>query len=406
MKGFSGRIKTSKGHVSGGDDHSCFVVIAAGLCKQFSTGFDGFWPQTTKGFFPHGSARLLLTDKRLIAREVVGLYPDKQVQVFVVSCRFNQMLEFVSSFKENSTFPSFIGVQVKSKASQMSKTADGKKPCHQKDQLTDGNKQPNRQQAHTFIEIIGFQRTCKGHEPSKLFVTHENQQQDRVAREPSKSKRELPRLSRLFSPYFTGRIQNNTEHATKGLPTQNQVSSQFKNKGETDDGDVEGEIQRKELGQCFDEFPVEEDFRNQVNAYEDGIPNNATIIQHLFCIGRVVEHHVQDGQNAVEGGDGHGEEKEDQEEGKDSTNESVFIRVNGVFSTSSGSPFVDQQHVPRGAHDAAVSEDGWCHEGQHGEGDPCWGECSVQLHAIGQHQQRYDDQQRKREDTANEVSTH
>ena len=45
----------------------------------------------------------------------------------------------------------------------------------------------------------------------------------------------------LFSPYFTRCIKHDTEHTAKGLTTENQVSSEFENKRQANDGDVQCE---------------------------------------------------------------------------------------------------------------------------------------------------------------------
>ena len=115
---------------------------------------------------------------------------------------------------------------------------------------------------------------------------------------------------------------------------------------------------------------MEKNLGNQVDAYENGVPDNPPIIQHLFCVGRIVHHNIEDRGNPVECCDGHGQEEKNQQEGKQTANESILLWVNGIFSSTCGSPLVDEQHVPRSTHDSAVSKNCWCHKRQHGKGDP------------------------------------
>ena len=114
VQGFTCGVQPAQCHVAGGDEHASFVVITTGLRQNFPTRLDGLRPQTSEGFFPHCCAGLFLPYERLIAGEVVGLNANEHVDVFVVCSVFDEILQFIPTLKTNSTFPSFVGIEVKS----------------------------------------------------------------------------------------------------------------------------------------------------------------------------------------------------------------------------------------------------------------------------------------------------
>ena len=153
----------------------------------------------------------------------------------------------------------------------------------------------------------------------------------------------------------------------------------------------------------LDELPVEQKFGDQVNPDVNGVTDDAAEVQHLLSVGRVVDHHVKNRENAVEGGDGHREQEQNEQQREQPTEEPVFVRINRVFATSSRPPFVDQQHVPRRPHDASIGEDGRCHEGQHRKGQPCGREGAFDLDTVSENQQRDDHQKRQRDHATDQV---
>ena len=46
----------------------------------------------------------------------------------------------------------------------MPELTDGKEPCHEENELANGDEKPNRQQAHLLVKIVGFQRRCERHQ--------------------------------------------------------------------------------------------------------------------------------------------------------------------------------------------------------------------------------------------------
>ena len=181
MKGFSGGVKPSQGHVSGGDEHACLVVVATALCQQFPAFFNRLRPQATQGLLPHGGTGLLLANQRLVTRELMRLNPNQHVEVLVVSSVLNEVLQSIAAFEKNGTFSALVRIEVESESRQVPELADGQQPRHEEDELTDGDEEPDGQQSHLFIEIVRLQGAREGHQVPELFVAHQNKEQDGVA---------------------------------------------------------------------------------------------------------------------------------------------------------------------------------------------------------------------------------
>ena len=74
---------------------------------------------------------------------------------------------------------------------------------------------------------------------------------------------------------------------------------------------------------------MEQNLRNYVNFEVNGVANNATVIQNFRCIGRRIEHNVQNGKDAIQRGYGHGQQEQDENEREQASDEAVFFWVYG-----------------------------------------------------------------------------
>ena len=171
------------------------------------------------------------------------LNSNQHVEVLVVSSVLNEVLQSIAAFEKNGTFSALVRIEVESESRQVPELADGQQPRHEEDELTDGDEEPDGQQSHLFIEIVRLQGARERHQVPELFVAHQNKEQDGVARESRKSERQLARLSGFFRSNFTRCVQHDAEHSTKRLPAEDEVSCEFENKRQPNDGDVEGEVE-------------------------------------------------------------------------------------------------------------------------------------------------------------------
>ena len=55
----------------------------------------------------------------------MGLDANEHVQVFVVGCVFNQVLEFVSTLQKHGTFPTLVWIKVEPQLAKVPKPTDG-----------------------------------------------------------------------------------------------------------------------------------------------------------------------------------------------------------------------------------------------------------------------------------------
>ena len=98
--------------------------------------------------------------------------------------------------------------------------------------------------------------------------------------------------------------------------------------------------------------------------------NYASVVENFFRISRAVVKDMEDRYNAVQSGNWHRDEEQYQEKREQSIDKRWLVWIDRISTTVRRSPFVEEQHVPRCAHNPPVSENGWRHENQHCDRKP------------------------------------